>query len=102
MVLEMKRQDMEELWQLLSLYGRTYGSREAGELLEEVSGRYRNRYGESILGKRNPRKAGRKKQYTEEKKQEIRELREKGLTIRKIAGETGCSAGYVQGVLREP
>lgn len=31
MMLEMKRQDMEELSQLLCLYERTYGSREAAE-----------------------------------------------------------------------
>lgn len=101
MMLEMKRQDMEELSQLLCLYERTYGSREAGELLKEVSDRYRNQYKENILEKRNPRNAGRKRQYTEEKKGELRELRKKGLTIREIARETGCSVGYVQGVLRD-
>lgn len=102
MMLEMKRQDMEELSQLLCLYERTYGSREAGELLKELSERYRNSYKENILEKRNPRKAGRKRQYTEEKKEKLRELRAKGLTIREIARETGCSVGYVQGVLSEP
>lgn len=102
MVLEMKRQDMEELSQLLGLYERIYESREAGNLLKEVSERYRNRYKENILEKRNPRKAGRKRQYREDKRKELRKFREKGLTIREIARETGCSVGYVQGVLSEP
>lgn len=102
MMLEMKRQDMEELSQLLGLYERTYGSREAGDLLKEISERYRNSYKENILEKRNPRNAGRKRRYKEEKKGELRDLREKGLTIREIARETGCSVGYVQGVLSEP
>ncbi len=34
--------------------------------------------------------------------EELSQLRKKGLTIREIAGETGCSVGYVQGVLSEP
>lgn len=102
MMLEMKRQDMEELSQLLYLYERTYGSREAGELQKELSERYRNSYKDNILEKRNPRNAGRKRQYTEEKKGKLRKLREKGLTIREIAREIGCSVGYVQSVLSEP
>ena len=102
MVLEMKRQDMEELSQLLRLYERTYGGREAGELLKEVSERYSNSYKGNILEKTNPRKAGRKRRYTEDRKRELREFRKKGLTIREIARKTGCSVGYVQGVLREP
>ena len=101
-MLEMKRQEMEELSQLLCVYERTYGSREAGEVLKELSERYRNRYKGDILEKRNPRKAGRKREYDEDKKRELRELRKEGLTIREIARETGCSVGYVQGVLREP
>lgn len=101
-MLEMKRQDMEELSQLLGLYERTYGSREAKELVKEVSERYSNSYKENVLEKRNPRKAGRKRRYTEDKRRELRKFREKGLTIREIAKETGCSVGYVQGVLSEP
>lgn len=84
MMLEMKRQDMEELSQLLCLYERTYGSREAGELLKELSERYRNSYKENILEKRNPRKAGRKRQYTEEKRKNLENSGQKGLTIRKL------------------
>ena len=102
MKIEMKRQDLEELHQLLSLYERSYGSKEAEKLLEEMAQRYRNRYREEILGKRNPRNAGRKSHYTEADKRKILNLREEGLTLREIAKRTGCSVGYVQGVLSDP
>lgn len=100
--MEMKRQDMEELYQLLEVYERTYGGRNVTEMLQEVSARYREEKGESISQKRNPRGAGRKQRYTEEEKQRIRELRDGGMSIRRIAEGTGCSAGYVQGVLSDP
>lgn len=101
--LEMKSQDLLELYQLLTLYAGTYGGREAEQMLHEVSERYRDNYGgEDVSEKSNPRKAGRKKQYTEEEKNEIRSFRKKGMTIRGIAKETGCSVGYVQGVLSNP
>ena len=98
-MIEMKRQDLEELHQLLILYERTYRDGFASELLEEVAERYSRNYGEDIWEKRNPRKAGRKKQYTEKDKDLIRGLRRKGRSIREISRETGCSVGYVQSVL---
>lgn len=99
-MIEMNKQDLEELHQLLVLYERTYrGSSLASGLLEEVARRYSRNHREDIQEKRNPRKAGRKKQYTEKDRDRIRRLREKGRSIREIARETGCSTGYVQGVL---
>lgn len=98
-MVEMKRQDLEELHQLLVLYERTYKDSLAPGLLEEVEGRYRRTCREDIWEKRNPRKAGRKKQYTEKDRARIRGLREKGRSIREIARETGCSVGYVQSVI---
>lgn len=100
--MELKRQDLEELYQLLVLYENIHGNSPAPELLEEVAERYRSNYGEDISTKRNPRNAGRKKNYTEEDKTRILEQRRKGESIRKIAEEIGCSVGYVQGVLSEP
>lgn len=100
--MEMKRQDMEELYQLLEVYERTYGGREVTEMLQEVTARYREEKGGNIAQKRNPRGAGRKQRYAEEEKQRIRELRDSGMTIRRIAERTGCSVGYVQGVLSVP
>lgn len=103
MRLEMKRQDLEELYLLLEVYERTYGGRNVREMKEELSARYREgNGGGNISEKRNPRGAGRKSQYTEEERKRIRELREKGMAMRKIAEETGCSVGYVQGVLSNP
>lgn len=103
MRLKMKRQDMEELFQLLEVYERTYGGRNAREMKEELSARYREeKGGEDISEKRNPRGAGRKRQHTEEERKRVRELRAKGMAMRKIAEETGCSVGYVQGVLSDP
>lgn len=102
MRLEMKRQDLEELYLLLEVYERTYGGRVVSEIKKELTARHRGATGENISGKRNPRGAGRKSQYTEEEKQRIRELRDRGMTIRGIAEGTGCSVGYVQGVLSDP
>ena len=98
-MIEMKRKDLEELHQLLVLYERTYWGSLVSGLLMEVAGRYGRNYGEDIWEKRNPRKAGRKKQYTEKDRGKIRGLRGKGRSIREIARETGCSVGYVQSVL---
>lgn len=98
-MIEMKRQDLEELHQLLMLYERTYRDGLASELLEKVAGHYNRNHGEDIWEKRNPRKAGRKKQYTEKDKDLIQGLRGKGRSIREISRETGCSVGYVQSVL---
>ena len=50
-MIEMKRQDLEELHQLLILYERTYRDILASELLEEVAGRYSRNYGEDIWEK---------------------------------------------------
>lgn len=103
MKLEMKRQDLEELYILLEVYERTYGGRNVREMKEEVSAKYREKKGGgNIWEKRNPRGAGRKRQYTEEERKRIRELRDEGMAVRRIAEETGCSVGYVQGVLSNP
>ena len=102
MRVEMKRQDMEELYQLLEVYERTYGGRKVREMLQEVSARYREEKGGSVSQKRNPRGAGRKQRYAEDEKRRVRELRDGGMSIRRIAEETGCSVGYVQGVLSNP
>lgn len=98
---EMKRQDFEELSQLLRMYDRVYGSKEAKQLLLEVAQRYSNCYKEDILLRNNPRNAGRKKKYTETDKRKIRDFREKGFTFREIAEKTGCSVGYIQGVMSD-
>lgn len=52
MRLEMKRQDMEELFQLLEVYERTYGGRNAREMKEELSARYREEKGGGNISER--------------------------------------------------
>ena len=52
MRLEMKRQDMEELFQLLEVYERTYGGRNAREMKEELSARYREEKGGEDISER--------------------------------------------------
>ena len=98
-MIEMIRQDLEELHQLLVLYERTYRDGLASGLLGEVEERYRKIYREDIWEKRNPRRAGRKKQYTEKDRTRICVLRGKGRSIREISRETGYSVGYVHSVL---
>lgn len=67
-MLEMRRQDLEELNQLLTLYAQLYGSRHAQKLLEEVSERYGKNYGESILGKAIPERQEEKENIQKRKK----------------------------------
>lgn len=99
--IEMKRQDLIELYQLLVVYKQTYfGNRNIEELIDEITDRFRNAYKEDIKHVRNPRNAGRKCQYTEENIQMIKELRKNGYSLRKIAEEMGCSLGRVQNVLK--
>lgn len=97
---EMKKSDLAELYTLLELYGRSYGKMaEVEELLTEMERRYEKARGTGEIG--NSRGAGRKGKYPEETKRKILELREEGNSIRKIAGETGCSTGYVQKLINE-
>ena len=100
MKMEMNRQDLLELYQLTVMYARCYGL-ELGELLEGISETYRkNTSGEDILSARNPRRAGRKRVYTENTDRAILELRSNGMTLRGIAGTLQCSTGHVQDVLK--
>ena len=100
MAVEMNRQDLLELYQLVVMYNRCYGL-ELKELLEGISEKYRkNTGGEDIRSSRNPRCAGRKKIYAEDTDRTILELRNGGMTLREIAGTLQCSIGHVQDVLK--
>lgn len=100
MEVEMNRQDLLELYQLVGMYTRCYGL-ELGELLEEIREKYRkNTGGEDIRSSRNPRCAGRKRVYAENTDKMILELRNRGMTLRGIAGTLQCSIGHVQDVLK--
>ena len=101
-MIEMRQQDMVEMYQLLTVYRMTYQKNGiiVEELLDDMERRYRKVYGGEIASKRNPRHAGRKSKYTKEKCQEILALREEGLSYRQIAEKCGCSLSHVQNVLK--
>lgn len=50
---------------------------------------------------RNPRFAGKKKTYDEDKQKTILELRKGGLTIKEISKRTSTSVGYVHKLIEE-
>lgn len=101
--IHMSEMDLIELYQLLSLYRRTYQENEKKTPLEllgdigEIYGRISG--GKDIRDARNPRGAGRKRVYSEEMNKKIKELYESCGSMRKTAKEAGCSLGHVQDVL---
>lgn len=101
-VLQMRKQDLLELYQLLTLYQKTYEcSGKLEWLMQEIEERYwENPGGRDIRKDTNPRNAGRRKKYTEKDRERIRQLHQEGKTVRAIASETGCSIGYVQGIIK--
>lgn len=103
-IFNMKRQDLLELYQLTSLYQRSYPNDIIQELeifLEIIGERYRKTTnGEEINQQSNPRNAGRKPVYTEEHNSRIIQLYRAGTPLRRIAEETGCSLGHVQDIIR--
>ena len=103
--LEMKKMDLIELHQLLSLFRQTYLEDEettVAQLLTDVGEKYRYvSGGKDIRTARNPREAGRKRTYTPEQNARIAAIRASGKSIRDTAKEAGCSVGHVQEVLRK-
>ena len=101
--MEMKEQDLLELYHLLVMYRDTYHEEEEKDLggwIQMVSVRYRERTGgKEIREGRNPRRAGRKRSYPESHDRKILELYQEGFSIRHIAEEAGCSPGHVQDVI---
>ena len=100
MGLGMNRQDLLELYQLASMYGKCYGGEIHG-LLEDISEKYRTvTGGEDIRGVRNPEKGGRKRAYMENTDRMILDMRRRGMPLRRIADVAQCSTGHVQDVLK--
>jgi hypothetical protein len=100
--IEMRRQDMIELYQLLGVYIRTYqNKRDMTEMImEEIEERYKKIYNGQITEEKNPRNAGRKSRHTLEEDRIISEYRSDGLSYREIASKCGCTLSRVQGVLK--
>lgn len=100
--IEMRRQDMIELYQLLRVYIETYpDKRDMTEMImEDIGKRYKKIYDGRITAQRNPRNAGRKSNHTLEEDRKIMEYRSDGLSYREIASKCGCTLSRVQGVLK--
>lgn len=94
----MRDGDLQELYQLLRLYGRTYGGDAADGLMQEVEARCRERGVRPDAG--NVRGAGRKRKFDSKKDAEILEAYAQGGTIRQIAEQKGCSTGYVHKLIK--
>lgn len=105
--LEMKEQDLLELYQLTQLFFSTYGNRltsdstrSAKAWISIMEERYKAvTGGGDITTASNPRNAGRPTVYTDEQNNRILDLRGEGLSLRRIAEEIPCSLAHVQRVL---
>ena len=101
--LEMRKQDLIELYQLLNMYLDTYEPENSITLTQVISilnEKYANRtHGEDLKLARNPRGAGRHCKYSPQTARLIVRLRAEGKSIREIAAEVKCSPGYVQKLL---
>lgn len=108
MIFMMRPSDLGELYGLLTMYKQAYGGIE-DRILSDVADNYKkaagllchNRKEGEIPPVTNPRAAGRKARKSTEIIQNIRRLRNEGMTIRSIASETGCSVGYVHKLIHE-
>ncbi len=105
--LDMREQDLLELYQLSQLFSSTYGDRLTASSkrgIKALTALIEERYkvvtgGEDITMATNPRNAGRPTVYTDEQNNRILDLRGEGLSLRRIAEEVNCSLAHVQRVL---
>ena len=104
----MTEHDFGETYTFLELFLRTYVIHEdkVKIVLQAILEMYMLEYNKAdpvraLKALRNPRNAGRKKQIADDNVDRIRGLYHKGLSIRKIAEETGISKSSVQRCLRE-
>ena len=106
--IRMRPTDLGELYALLSMYRNTYGGIPE-ELTREVACHYQEAAacGQRIKGEdpiplvTNPRGAGRKGHIHPDETADIIRMRRLGMTIRKIAQESGCSVGRVHKLIHE-
>lgn len=90
-----------DLYQYLVMYQRTYVDGEADHLIEIVKQRYSDATkGKDILKASNPRRAGRRPQYDDNKAQEVKALYEACGSVRQTAKEAGVSTTFVYKVIK--
>jgi len=99
----MSEHDFGETYTFLELFLRTYvvHEEEVKIVLQAILDTYMLEYNradpiQALKTLRNPRNAGRKKQISDDNVGRIMELYSKGLSIRKIAEETGIPKSSVQ------
>ncbi len=104
----MSEHDFGEAYTSLELFFQTYvvQEEEVKIVLQAILETYMLEYNrtdpvQALKALRNPRSAGRKKQFTNEAMREIRELHNQGHSIRCIAEETGIPKSSVQRLLNE-
>lgn len=85
----MKKKDLQSLLALLKEYHSEVGGYETLALIE------------NIQNTRKVTAAGRKPVYSEDVRQLIMRLHDEGSSIRRIAGLTGCSVGYVHKIIHD-
>ena len=98
----MKEHELLELYQLLREYYYCYDrSIDAAAVLAEIEDIFADQTnGKDVTKLGNPRRAGRKKTYSEETNNKILELRNEGKTVREVAALVGCSIKHVEDVIR--
>lgn len=109
-LLAMKATDLAELYWLLDMYQRTYEhteSKNAHYLLNDIKNAYEEQASYTQVSSsvpprlHNPRRAGRKKSYSDRTVEEILRLRASGQSIRTIASHVHCSVGNVHKIINE-
>lgn len=105
--LYMQAKDLGELYTYLELFGRVYDGydREIETIRKGIESIYTEEYPEdandALNRLKNPREAGRKQKYGQSQVKRVQELADAGLSIRRIAAETGIPKSSVQRWLKE-
>lgn len=95
--------ELLELYQLVRMYRARFEGDTRTDLtsfLSEIGEKYQKITGKSIETARNPRGAGRKGQYTEDKGKEVKAVYEACKSVRQTARETGVSTTFVYKVIK--
>ena len=90
--------ELLELYQLIRIYRARFEGNTRMDLtgfLSEIGEKYQQITGKSIETARNPRGAGRKDQYTEDKAKEVKAVYEDCKSVRQTARETRVSTTFV-------
>ena len=103
----MQEKDLAELYTYLDLFAKTYlcGRKAAMSLLVFVRQVYSLEYDcpdpdKALRRLKNPRNAGRRREYSDLTAVQVKQLHKDGLSIRRISAQTGIPRSTVQRILR--